>query len=467
MSVLLYSNQHLSLVLLLTITIMKSILILGAGLSASSLIRYLLKNAASENWHLRIVDQDRDLVLKKIGDSPYATALSFNALVSEERMPEIEKADLVISMLPARFHVEVAKDCLKLKKHLITPSYVSSEMKSLHEEAKKEKLIFLNEIGVDPGIDHMSAMKIIHEVQASNGTISSFKSFCGGLIAPDSDNNPWGYKITWNPKNVVLAGQGGLSSFKRNKEFKYIPYHQLFRRIDKINIEGYGDFEGYPNRDSLSYQSVYGLNEIETIYRGTLRRPTYCEAWDVFVQLGMTDHVLPLTHSENLSPRTFLNAFLAYHPTKTVEEKFKDFLGSHRIHLFGHFEFLGFFDAKPMNGPAGATAAELLELIITEKWRLAPQDKDMLVMHHQFEYTKDQQKYRIESSMVSIGEDPVYTAMSNTVGLPVAIASKMILKGMINEYGVLLPVNKAIYQPILEELEALGIVFNDKHYEIQ
>lgn len=440
---------------------MQNILILGAGLSASSLIRYLLQNAATHNWHIRIVDQDINIVKRKIGDSKQATALCFNALVSEERIPEIEKADLVISMLPARFHVEVAKDCLKFKKHLITPSYVSEEMKALDQEVKAAGLTFLNEIGVDPGIDHMSAMKIINEIKEKGGEITSFKSFCGGLIAPESDDNPWHYKFTWNPRNVVLAGQGGLASFKKKKEYKYIPYHQLFKRIDHIHIKGFGEFEGYPNRDSLSYQSVYGLEQIETLYRGTLRRPYFCEAWNVFVELGMTDNNLKIANSHELTPRSFLNAFLQYHPTFKIEEKFKQFLGEQNQHLYEHFEFLGFFENVLIGIPENLTSAEILEELLVRKLVLNPNDKDMLVMHHEFEYRLNDQYYALNSSMVNIGEDQTFTSMSNTVGLPMAIAAKMLLKGEIKEKGVILPIHKEIYEPILDELSAYHIRFID------
>ena len=230
---------------------MKIILILGAGLSSSTLIRYLLENSIENNWQVRVVDQDINLAKRKINQHPNGVALSFNALSSAERMPEIEKADIVISMLPARFHVEVALDCIALKTNLITPSYISPEMKNLDAAAKSAGIVIMNEIGVDPGIDHMSAMKIIHEIKEKGGDLHSFKSYCGGLIAPEYDNNPWNYKFTWNPRNVVVAGQGGASCFIDHNEYKYIPYNRLFGRLMRLSIDGYGDFDGYANRDSL------------------------------------------------------------------------------------------------------------------------------------------------------------------------------------------------------------------------
>jgi saccharopine dehydrogenase-like NADP-dependent oxidoreductase len=440
---------------------MKTILILGAGLSASSMIRYLLKHADSYNWNLRIVDQDKSLIEKKINGHKRALALDFNALDPNERKPEIDRADLVISMLPARFHVEVAKDCIELKKDLITPSYISPEMRALHEDAVSKGIIIMNEIGVDPGIDHMSAMKIIHEIRDKGGEVTSFKSFCGGLIAPESDNNPWHYKFTWNPRNVVLAGQGGAASFIHNGEYKYIPYNRLFDRLDRIDIAEFGKFEGYPNRDSLSYRSTYGLEQIPTLYRGTLRRPNYCKGFHVFAELGMTDDSYKLFQSENITPRAFLNAFLPYRKGISVEEKFKIFLREDRMYLYDQFEWLGIFEKDESFGFPNASPAQLLEKLLVRKMSLEDNDKDMLVMYHEFEYKLEGVNRKIVSSMLNIGEDEVYTAMSNTVGLPVAICAKMILTGQIHEKGVTLPVNKPVYKPILEELKAFNITFEE------
>jgi saccharopine dehydrogenase-like NADP-dependent oxidoreductase len=440
---------------------MKTILILGAGLSSSSLIRYLLNHSVEQNWQIRIVDQNNDLVKKKINGHPNGVALSFNALSREERLPEIEKADLIISMLPAVFHVEVAKDCVALKKNLITPSYISKEMKALDLEAKAAGIVIMNEIGVDPGIDHMSACKIMEEIKEKGGVLTSFKSYCGGLIAPHCDDNPWNYKFTWNPRNVVLAGQGSAAKYIENGEYKYIPYTQLFSRLDQITIPNYGDFEGYANRDSLSYRNVYGLQNIETLFRGTLRKKGFCEAWNVFVQLGMTDDSYVIDHAENLTARSFLNTFLPYHKTTSVEDKFKAFFVKDKPELFHKFEFLGFFDNNNIIGFKDATPAKLLEKILVEKWILKETDTDMLVMYHEFEYLINGVKKSITSSMVNIGENPVFTSMSNTVGLPVAICAKMILTDQVQRKGIQLPIYKDLYDPILAELESYGIIFND------
>jgi saccharopine dehydrogenase-like NADP-dependent oxidoreductase len=444
---------------------MKRILLFGAGLSASTLIKYLLDRSYAESWHLDVVDQDLDLISAKLGGHPNAKAHAFNALDSQLRLPYIAQADIVISMLPAVYHVDVAKDCIALQKHLITPSYISAEMRALHEQAKAAGVLILNEIGVDPGIDHMSAMRLLDQIKDDGGVLESFKSYCGGLIAPSSDNNPWHYKFTWNPRNVVLAGQGSAACYREMNELKYLPYHRLFQRLDLIQIEGYGDFEGYVNRDSLNYLETYHIQDIPTIFRGTLRRPPYCEAWDVFVQLGMTDDAYTMKGSAQLTPRQFLNAFLPFETGVSVEDKFLKVVGQ-RKDLFELFDFLGLFNDKQVFGLEKASPAVLLQKILVEKWRLAPADKDMIVMYHEIIYTKNHTRFVTKSSLVVEGQDERYTAMSNTVGLPVAIATKLILKGQIVERGVTLPVKKELYNPILSELEQFGITFNESEIQL-
>ena len=446
---------------------MKTILILGAGLSASSMIRYLLNASEKEGWQLRIVDRDLSRVEMLIKGFSSAKALSFNALQREERIGEIENADLVISMLPARFHVDIAKDCISLRKNLITPSYISDEMNALDQEAKSAGIVIMNEIGVDPGIDHMSAMKIIDHIKEIGGKLNSFKSFCGGLVAEEYDDNPWRYKFTWNPRNVVLAGKGGTAMFQDNHEFKYIPYNRLFDRLDRISIPNHGKFVGYPNRDSLSYKKTYGLDDIATLYRGTLRRPNFCKGFNVFIELGMTDDSFPMTNAEKLTPRDFLNAFLPYIPNLSVEQKFKYFLREDRMYLYDQFEWLGVFGADQDFGFEGATPAQLLEKLMVRKMSLSEDDKDMLVMYHEFDFEHNGKAKKIVSSMINIGEDQTYTAMANTVGLPIAIGAKMILNGDLQVTGVTLPINKDIYEPILSELSTHGIVFNEEELEIQ
>lgn len=444
---------------------MKRILLFGAGLSASTLIKYILDNSEAESWHLDVVDQNLDVLQSKLGGHPNATAHSFNALESEQRRPYIALADLVISMLPPMYHVDVAKDCIALQKHLITPSYISTEMRALDSEAKEAGIIIMNEIGVDPGIDHMSAMRILDHIKAIGGKIESFKSYCGGLITPDSDTNPWHYKFTWNPRNVVLAGQGSAACYREMNELKYLPYHRLFQRLDHIEIEGYGQFEGYVNRDSLNYLETYQIQDIPTIFRGTLRRPPFCEAWDIFVQLGMTDDAYMIKNAESLTLRQFLNAFLPFQKGVSVEEKFLK-LVDYRKDLYELFEYLGLFNDRVTLGIPDASPAHMLQQLLEDKWKLAPGDKDMIVMYHEIIYRKGEIGYVISSAMVAEGQDDRYTAMSNTVGLPVGIAAKLILNNKIHEKGVTLPVRHEIYSPILAELEQFGITFKESEKQI-
>ena len=442
---------------------MKKILVLGAGLSASSLIRYLLQNADKEDWHIVVVDQNIELIKSKIGDNNRAEAKIFNALDSDVRKKEMTDIDLVISMLPAKYHVEVAKDCIALKKDLITPSYVSSEMEALHSEAENAGVLIMNEIGVDPGIDHMSAMKVLDKINGLGGKMHIFESFTGGLVAPESDDNPWNYKFTWNPRNVVLAGQGGAAQFIQEGKYKYIPYTKLFRRTEIIDIEGYGAFEGYANRNSLSYRKTYGLEDIPTIYRGTLRRKGFSRAWDVFVQLGATDDSYIMEGSEEMTYRDFINSFLPYNENDSVELKLRHYLKIDLDdNLWDKLVWLGIFDAKKKVGLKNATPAQILQKILEEKWSLSPNDKDMIVMYHKFVYQKDGEFHELVSQMVNIGENQTYTSMSNTVGIPVGICAKLILQNKVSLKGVHVPIKKEVYTPILEELEQHDIVFKEK-----
>ncbi|MFK8045760.1 MAG: saccharopine dehydrogenase family protein [Crocinitomicaceae bacterium] len=445
---------------------MSNILVIGAGLSASSMIRYFINNAEIEGWSIKIIDRDEALAKQKAGDYSFSEGLSLDALDAEARKPLIEWADIVVSMLPARFHIEIAKDCIKYKTNLITPSYISKEMKALHDDAVEAGIIIMNEIGVDPGIDHMSAKKVLDEVSDKGGKMHIFESFTGGLIAPESDNNPWNYKLTWNPRNVVLAGQGGAAKFIQEGKYKYIPYHRLFRRTEVVEIEGYGKFEGYANRDSLKYRDIYNLQDIPTIYRGTFRRKGFSKAWNVFVQLGATDDTYVLEGSEKMTKRDFTNSFLPYHPTDSVELKLRYGLKIDQDDpIWEKLLWLGIFEDECVDITEDVTPAQFLQKIVEEKWKLEEGDKDMIVMWHKFVYILNEVCYEINSSMVSVGEDQTYTAMSNTVGLPVAICAKMILNGTINVTGVHLPITKAIYGPILDELESYNIQFIEKEIE--
>lgn len=441
---------------------MRNILIIGAGRSASSLIQYLLNKSDDQNLQVTIGDLSIELAQRKTNGHKNATAIALDIFNETQRKSEIQKADIVISMLPAHLHIEVAKDCVLYKKNMVTASYISDGMQALDAEVKANNLVFMNEIGLDPGIDHMSAMKIIDEIQDKGGKMILFESFCGGLVAPESDNNLWNYKFTWAPRNVVLAGQGGAAKFIQEGKYKYIPYHKLFRRTEFLEVEGYGRFEGYANRDSLKYREVYGLNDILTLYRGTIRRVGYSKAWNMFVQLGMTDDTYIIDDSETISYRDFINLFLPYHPTDSVEIKTRLALGIEQDDImWDKLLELDLFNAKKIVGLKNATPAQILERILNDSWTLQADDKDMIVMYHKFGYELNGEQFQIDSKMVCIGDDEVYTAMAKTVGLPVAIATLQILNGNIKTPGVQLPTREEVYLPILKELEEYGVVFKE------
>ena len=441
---------------------MRKILIIGAGRSASSLIKYLLDKSDAEKLLLTIADLSEELANKKTENHKNARAIFFDVCNEFQRKQEIQQADIVISMLPAHLHIEVAKDCILYKKNMITASYISEEMKSLDFQAKESQIVLMNEIGLDPGIDHMSAMKIMDEIKSKGGKIILFESFCGGLVAPESDTNLWNYKFTWNPRNVVLAGQGGAAKFIQEGTYKYIPYHKLFRRTEFLEVEGFGRFEAYANRDSLKYREVYGLQNVDTCYRGTIRRVGFSKAWDVFVQLGMTDDTYIIDDSEHMSNRDFVNLFLPYHPTDSVEIKFRHQLKIDQDDvIWDKLLELDLFNKSVVTGLKNATPAQMLEKILSNNWTLQPEDKDMIVMYHKIGYEINGEQKQIDSTMVCLGDDQTYTAMAKTVGLPVAIATLKILNSEIQTTGVQLPISKEVYLPILEELEKYGVVFKE------
>ncbi len=442
---------------------MRNILVIGSGKSTSYLIKYLLDKSNSEKLHITVGDINIENAKKLIGSHQNATAITLDVFNEKSRQEAIKNSDIVISMLPARFHVEVAKDCVLFAKNMVTASYVSKEMQELDDDVKAKGLVFMNEIGVDPGIDHMSAMHVIDRIRDKGGKLILFESFTGGLVAPESDNNLWNYKFTWNPRNVVVAGQGVAAKFLQEGTYKYIPYHRLFRRTEFLEIDGFGRFEVYANRDSLKYQKVYGFEDIKTLYRGTMRRVGFSKAWNIFVILGMTDDSYTIDNSENMSYRDFVNSFLPYSPSDSVELKFRHTLKIDQDDIiWDKLVELDIFNADKKIKLKKATPAQILQKILMDSWTLQPEDKDMIVMYHKFGYVLDGKKLQIDATMVTLGENQTYTAMAKTVGLPVAIATLQILNGKINTPGVQIPISKEVYQPILNELEDYGIVFNEK-----
>ena len=440
----------------------RNVLIVGAGKSTSYLLDYFLEHAVSQKLNLTVADLDLDHLPRRIKSHASCNTIALDVLSNKERKSAIKAADIVISMLPARFHIKVAEDCITYGKHLVTASYINEEIRALDKSARSKGLVFMNEIGLDPGIDHMSAMQVINRIRAKGGKMLLFESFAGGLVAPESDDNLWNYKFSWNPRNVVLAGQGGAAKFIQEGTYKYIPYHKLFRRTEFMEIEGYGTFEAYANRDSLNYRKAYGLDDVLTLYRGTMRRIGFSKAWNMFVQLGMTDDSYVVENSYGMSYRDYTNLFLSYSPTDSVELKLRHYLKIDQddIMWFKLLE-LDLFNPDKLILLKNATPAQMLQKILEDSWTMAHDDKDMIVMYHKFGYELKGQQKQIDSNMVVIGESRTHTAMSKTVGLPVAMAALLILNKKITTPGVQIPIQSEVYTPILKQLIDYGVIFHE------
>ena len=428
----------------------KQILVIGAGKSATVLINFLQKKLIKNNWYMVLADADEKLAATKWNNAPNGHSVGIDILQKEQRTDLIQKADIVISMLPAFLHFEVAKDCLTLGKALFTASYVDENMQSIAAAIKEKGLLFICEMGLDPGIDHMSAMELIDRIKAKNGKITGFKSHCGGLIAPESDNNPWHYKISWNPRNIILAGKAGALYLENGQE-KAVDYTHIFENCGQIQVNNWGALAYYPNRDSLSYIKTYQLEGINNFVRTTLRHPAFCEAWNVIVQLGLTE--------ETIHSKTY----------QTIADWFEDQLTNPKIlALWNKFAIISSikkqldyleFDAKTQIPSEFKTNASILQWILENKWALAPTDKDAVVMMHEIDYELDGQTHQIQSSLVLKGVDHLQTAMATTVGLPLAMAAIAYLEGDLKLTGLHIPTIPALYQPILEKLKEEGIVF--------
>jgi len=440
---------------------MKKILVLGAGRSSSALISYLIKNASANGWQVTVGDFSKAAAQERVGGSTDAQAIEFNIEQKDKSAEAIRNTDVVISLIPANLHPLVAKICLAEKKHLLTASYVSDEMKGFDAEAKTKGLLFLNECGLDPGIDHMSAMQVIDKIKAEGGKMTSFESFTGGLIAPETDpENPWRYKFTWNPRNVVLAGQG-TAKYLQDGKFKYIPYQQLFQRTTPISVPSLGEYEGYANRDSLKYVDVYGLQDCKTVLRGTLRNKGYSSAWNVLAQLGCCDDTYSMDGISQMTHNDYISSFLD--SGKSVQEEIcKRFSISAQGEEMKRFNWSGLFSNEKV-GLEKATPAQALEHILNKKWKLKAGDKDFIVMWHRFKYSLNGKEKEIQAWLTATGEDETYTAMAKTVGLPIAIACKFLLQNKFSSRGVVVPVTKEFYEPILSDLNDLGIGLKEKH----
>jgi saccharopine dehydrogenase-like NADP-dependent oxidoreductase len=407
---------------------------------------------------VQIVDQNTKHIQDKYGVANHLQLFTTDVFNNAERAELIQHAELVISLLPPSLHIVVAKDCLLYAKNLITASYVSDEIKAMDAELKEKKVLFMCEMGLDPGIDHMSAMKIIDEIAKENGEIFEFKSHCGGLVAPESDTNPWHYKISWNPRNVITAGAAGAHFLFNKQEYK-IDYPQIFKNNQTIQVNGIGQLAYYPNRDSLSYQALYDLKNVDTLERTTLRYPAYSAAWQYIIDMGLTNEKSKLYDTENLTFEAWLQDVLQ---TNNVAEKLNSIFGNDAVSQ-KLFDYLDLTSRQFINIGTQKSNADILQSVIEQKWKMQDTDKDMIVMQHEFKYRKAGKATYLKSTLIVKGEDKTYTAMAKTVGLPMAILAKLILTEKVTAlYGVNIPVMQKVYAPVLQELVEQGIIFEEE-----
>lgn len=445
---------------------MKKIVLFGAGKSATSLIRYLLDITAIRGWQLVVAENDLPLAQSKIGGSPQARAVAIDVGREPERDALVAAADIVISLLPPSLHYQVALSCVKKNKNLLTASYLDDAIRTLEPEIRSRGLLFLCEMGLDPGIDHMSALQLIRHIQQQGGEIDSFYSHTGGLVAPASDNNPWRYKISWNPRNVVVAGSAG-ASYREDGRVVTRTYQELFDHPGDITLPGLGALAWYPNRDSLSYIPLYGLPAAKTFIRTTLRYPAFCQAWRDIVRAGLTDTVKPVgpvasteadagTPAKAASPAgagtSVDNGRLTYAEWATPLLPFVD--NANRA----QYAFLGLFDKTPVP-PGAKVSADILQHLLETRLAMRRTDRDMIVMVHEIGYRREGRSYQARSVLRIEGEDSLHTAMARTVGLPLGIAAVLVLEGRITLSGLHIPILPAIYDPVMQELEQQGIRF--------
>lgn len=440
---------------------MKNILIIGAGRSSAALIKYVLDLAKERGSFVTVADANPKMADQKIGDHPNGRSAWLDVLKANDRKDLISRADIVVSLLPAHLHLEVAHDCIKLRKHLITASYVSQEMYRLGDEARDRELIFMGEMGLDPGIDHMSAKQKIEEIKEMGGKITAFRSYTGGLIAPESDDNPWNYKFTWNPRNVVLMGQG-TAQYLEGGKLKFLPYNRLFQQARTVEVPGLGNYEMYANRDSLLYKDIYGLDGIPNILRGTFRPLGFCQAWNALIKIGITDGSYPILNSGDITYHEWMDGYVNNISGNSVKERVANLIGeSISSPVMQKLEWLGLFRKKKIK-LSNATPALILEHLLLDKWKLGKDDKDMVVMQHEFEYELEGKKHLTESTLILKGENETETAMAKLVGLPMGIFVRLVMEGKITSTGVNIPVMKEVYEPVLEELKNFGVVFKER-----
>lgn len=404
-------------------------------------------------------DVDGELAAAKVGGHPCGESFALDPQDEGVRDGWIQQADLVLSLVPAFLHAPIAEVAIRAGKPVITPSYIAPEMLALDGLAREMGVLVLNEMGLDPGIDHLSALKVIDEIQEAGGEVTAFESYCGGLIAPESDTNPWHYKFSWNPRNVVLAGQAGAATFLDGGRVRLVPPHRLFQQVRPVEVGGTA-FEGYPNRDSLAYRERYRLGRAETLVRGTLRGEGFCEAWQAFVALGCVRDDVRLTWPEGVNWPTWLRTFLpADLAALGIREAVAECTGASAAAL-DRWAWLGLFDEGQGPGVTTGSPADVLQRLLERAWALQPDDRDLIVMWHRFVYRIGDEVRERTSALRLEGRDSTFTAMSDTVGLPMLMAAEVILEeGGFNRVGVEAPMDRAYYDVLLPRLEEWGVRF--------
>ena len=438
---------------------MKHVLVLGAGLVARPLVRYLLEEAS---FKVTVASRTLGKAEALVNHHPHGIGKAWETTDQQGLHDFVQQADLVVSLLPANFHVLVAEVCLSLKKHLVTTSYVSEAMQSLDRRARDNGVILLNEIGLDPGIDHMSAMKVIDQIRAQGGKVLSFKSYCGGLPAPEANTTPWNYKFSWSPQGVLNAATNSAVYLEGGREIE-VPAQELFTHYHFLDVPGAATFEAYPNRNSLGYIEKYAIEGVQSMFRGTLRNVGHCETWKGLADLGLLNKKKSYRLS-GMTYRAFLEELLDCNDSDGLRDNIKK-----RLNLPGHsvflhkLEWLGLLSGESI-GMENGTALEIMARLMKERLSFQPQERDMCVMHHEFvaHYPEEIKEELITSTLVDHGEPHGDSSMARLVSLPAAIAARAILEGEMDVRGVVIPVSKAVYEPLLAKLEKVGVRFMER-----